>query len=103
MFCQPNIGREPYGLAPLEALGVGLPVVVTEAGATALDVAPGWGRLVPVSPEALADALSELIRDPGLRRRMGERARAYYRKQFATDAIVAEMNETLRSIAAGRG
>ena len=102
VFCQPNTGREPYGLAPVEALGVGLPMVVTEAGATALHVSHEWGRLVPVSPDALAGALSELIRDPELRGRMGERARAHYRDHFSTGRLITEMNEALRSIAAGR-
>lgn len=99
VFCQPNTGREPYGLAPVEALGAGLPIVVTEAGATALEVSPEWGRLVPISSDALARALSELIRDPVLRGRMGEQAQAHHRDRFSTERTLAEMNEALRSIA----
>jgi glycosyltransferase involved in cell wall biosynthesis len=102
VFCQPNIGREPYGLGPVEALGAGLPIVVTEPGATALQVSTDWGRLVPVSTTALAKALEELLQSPDLRARMGESARSYHRDSFSPTQLLSEMGATLQRIVNSR-
>ncbi|QOV90645.1 glycosyltransferase [Humisphaera borealis] len=62
IHCQPNMGPEPFGLAFIEALAAGLPLVTTEIGAAAEIVTPACGRLVPpADPSALARALRELV------------------------------------------
>ena len=64
--------------AALEAMAVGVPVVVTDVGGMADAVTDGVnGLLVPSrDPAALANALLELAADPERRRQMGERGRA---------------------------
>jgi glycosyltransferase involved in cell wall biosynthesis len=81
IYCQPNTGPEPFGLAFVEALGVGIPVISTAIGAAAEIIDDSCGVLVePGDIQALAGALRRLIEEPGERSRLGaagpERARA---------------------------
>lgn len=80
IHCQPNLGPEPFGIAFIEALQAGLPVVSTRIGGAAEIVTDSCGILVPPEdPVALADALGSLVDNPETRRRLGlggpERAR----------------------------
>lgn len=81
IFCQPNQGPEPFGIAFVEALWAGLPVVSTAMGGALEIVDDSCGLLVePENPEALAAALDGLIGSSDLRARLGQggpaRARA---------------------------
>jgi glycosyltransferase involved in cell wall biosynthesis len=72
VHCQPNLGPEPFGIAFIEALYAGLPVVSTRIGGAAEIVTDACGVLVPPDdPAALADALGGLVADAGLRARLG--------------------------------
>jgi glycosyltransferase involved in cell wall biosynthesis len=71
IHCQPNTGPEPFGIAFVEALYAGLPVVSTRMGGAAEIVTESCGVLVPpAAPAALADALGALIADPAARARL---------------------------------
>jgi glycosyltransferase involved in cell wall biosynthesis len=73
VHCHPNQEGEPFGLALVEALHAGLPVIATRLGGPAEIVTDSCGRLVPAAdPDALADALSTLVDDADIRRRLGE-------------------------------
>jgi glycosyltransferase involved in cell wall biosynthesis len=68
---------EGYGMALAEAIGHGLPVVSTRAGAIPETVPAEAGLLVaPDDTIALAQALRRLIGDPPERRRLATNARA---------------------------
>lgn len=72
LHCQPNSGPEPFGLAFVEALHAGLPVVTTDLGGAREIVTPCCGSLVPPGdPAALRLALRRLLRDASERRRLG--------------------------------
>ena len=72
IHCQPNSGPEPFGLAFVEALHAGLPVVTTDAGGAREIVTPACGVLVPPGDmTALRDALSSLIGSRERRARLG--------------------------------
>jgi glycosyltransferase involved in cell wall biosynthesis len=74
VYCQPNTSPEPFGLAFLEALSAGVPVVTTAAGGALEIVDEQCGILVPhASAEPVAAALQRLIDDPALRRSLGQR------------------------------
>lgn len=72
LHCQPNSDAEPFGLAFVEALYAGIPVVTTAMGGALEIVTEACGRLVPpASAEALEHALREIIVDDTARRRLG--------------------------------
>ena len=72
VYCQPNIGPEPFGLALVEALGVGIPVISTAIGAATEIIDDSCGVLVePGDIQALALTLRRLIEKPGERSRLG--------------------------------
>jgi glycosyltransferase involved in cell wall biosynthesis len=77
VFVRPSLS-EGMSLAVLEAMAAGLPVVATDVSGTRELLQNGAGGLIvpPGSPPALADALARLAADAGLRRRLGEAARA---------------------------
>jgi glycosyltransferase involved in cell wall biosynthesis len=72
IHCQPNTGPEPFGIAFVEALYAGVPVVTTALGGALEIVSDSCGVLVPPDdPGELAAALAGLIREPHRRCRLG--------------------------------
>ena len=69
--------EEPFGLVPLEAMGIGRPVVSTARGGTAEFVRDEHNALVFAvdDDEALADAILRLAEDARLRERLREGGR----------------------------
>ena len=80
----PTTYREPKGLFVLEALASGVPVVQPRHGAfPEMIEATGGGLLVePDSPEDLARGIGSLLRNPALRRELGERGREAVHTRF---------------------
>ncbi|HKK27301.1 MAG TPA: glycosyltransferase family 4 protein [Gemmatimonadota bacterium] len=80
-FALPSL-QEGFGIVFLEAMASRLPVVAARAAAVPEVVPHGEaGLLVPPGDrEALAEALVRLLRDPGLRDRMGARGREHVRR-----------------------
>ena len=73
VYCQPNREAEPFGIALVEALAAGLPVVTSRLGGACEIVDAACGVLVePSDPAGLASALRELIATPAHRARLGE-------------------------------
>jgi N-acetyl-alpha-D-glucosaminyl L-malate synthase BshA len=85
---------ESFGVAALEAMSCGVPVVAYRVGGLPELVAEGTGRLVePFDVEALADAVLEVVTDAALQERMGRAAREHallrFRKEPALDRYEA--------------
>ena len=69
--------HETFGLAAVESLACGTPVVATRAGGLMTVVQDGeTGFLVPRCPGFFAERLDVLLRDPALRTMMGAAAPA---------------------------
>jgi glycosyltransferase involved in cell wall biosynthesis len=81
---------EPFGNVIVEAWARGLPVVAAASAGPAWLVKSGEnGLLVPMeNPDALADALGEILVDAALARRMAVGGHAAYRRDFAEDIVV---------------
>jgi glycosyltransferase involved in cell wall biosynthesis len=76
IFCQPNTSPEPFGLAMVEALRAGLPVVTSGIGGACEIVDGSCGVLTPPrDAAALSAALGRLITDDHFRARLGVHAR----------------------------
>ena len=84
---------EPFGLTIAEAMSVGKPVVVAAAGG-ALELFDDAHDALGHSPgdaESLAAQLTRLIRDPGLRLRLGENARRTAVQRFRQERFAKEI------------
>jgi glycosyltransferase involved in cell wall biosynthesis len=71
IHCQPNINPEPFGIAFVEALYAGLPVVTTALGGAVEIVDESCGKLVaPDDAKALGEGLRSLITNPSERAKL---------------------------------
>lgn len=79
--------EEAIGVATMEAMGMGLPVVVTGVGGVAELVRDGVDGLLvpPQDPDALCRALVRLLRDPDLCQRMGTAGAQRVHESFGSD------------------
>ncbi|MFF9480240.1 glycosyltransferase family 4 protein [Streptomyces sp. NPDC014733] len=88
---------EGLGIVYLEASATGLPVVAGDSGGApdaVLDGETGW--VVPGgSPQATAERIVTLLQDPELRRRMGERGRAWVEEKWRWDLLAEKLKELL--------
>lgn len=112
--CAPSL-YEPFGLVALEAAAVGTPLVVGDTGGLRELVEPGVTglRVPPEDPAALAEAVSRLLTDQVLARRLARAARSRVLREHGWDAVgrrtaqvyaTAERQERLlRSTLAGTG
>lgn len=81
IHCQANLSPEPFGIAFVEALASGLPVVTTDLGGAREIVDATCGVLVkPADASALAGALRQLILDAPGRARLAAAAPARARR-----------------------
>jgi glycosyltransferase involved in cell wall biosynthesis len=82
---------EAFPVALLEALACGVPQVATDAGGTREAVAPGTGVLVPPGdPRALADAIVDVLADPGRRAAMAAASVRRHAERFGVERMVQE-------------
>jgi glycosyltransferase involved in cell wall biosynthesis len=82
---------EAFPIALLEAQACGVPQVATDVGGTREALQPETGVLIPPGdPDALADAVIGLLRDPGRRAAMAAASRALHAERFTVERMVAE-------------
>ncbi|HEX5871698.1 MAG TPA: glycosyltransferase family 4 protein [Longimicrobium sp.] len=102
VLCQPNLGPEPFGIAFVEAMHAGLPVVATAIGGAREIVDAACGILVPPKdPAALAQALRGLIADPALRARLGAAGPAQAHLLCDPHQQTARLRDVLARVAGG--
>jgi glycosyltransferase involved in cell wall biosynthesis len=88
---------EAYGLAALEAMAAGLPVVGSVRGALSEFVEDGrTGRLVEPRPAELARAMVEVATDPDRRRAMAEAGRRRAAEEFSAERMAERTAEAYR-------
>lgn len=86
------------GLKAIQYMAFGLPCVATEVGTTPMLITDRVnGRLVKTDDEWV-EALEELVRDPELRRRLGERARADAVANYSLQAIGRDYDKVLKDV-----
>jgi glycogen(starch) synthase len=96
VFVMPSLS-EPFGIAPLEALAHGIPVIVSRRSGVA-EVLPSAPRIDPRDVGALSRAILDLVRRPALRRRLvreGRREAAALRWDASARRLLAVYDEVL--------
>jgi glycosyltransferase involved in cell wall biosynthesis len=91
IFCLPTL-REPGGIAILEAMACGLPVITSNYGGPSISVTEDCGIKINLSNytayvKDLADALVLLMEKPDLRHQMGSMARIRAENEFSIEAL----------------
>lgn len=96
-FCLPSL-FEPFGQVYVEAASVGLPLVAIDMDSRREAVEDGvTGRLAAVpTPEALADALYDVLRDGARTREMGDAARDRATARFRWDLVVDRLGVVIQ-------
>ncbi|MBN1336526.1 MAG: glycosyltransferase family 4 protein [Deltaproteobacteria bacterium] len=100
-FVLPSVWAEPFGIAGLEALAAGVPVIASDVGGVSewLDPAAGW--LVPSGDAAaLAEAL-EAASDPDEAGRRGAVGAAHVAARFRAPDLMAALEAVWREAAGG--
>jgi glycosyltransferase involved in cell wall biosynthesis len=90
VFCMPSTKREGLARAIIEAMAYRVPPIVTASGGSPELVVDGISGLVvpPRDAPAIANAIEKLYRDPALRKRMGDAARARIGTDFRNEDTV---------------
>lgn len=87
VFVLPSV-REPYPMSVLEAMAVGLPVVLhADCGLAPMVDAARCGIVVDGSSDVFAAAVKSILADRGAGRAMGDRGRTAARMDFGMDSI----------------
>lgn len=100
IFAFPATWREGFGLSIVEAMACKKPVVVTNVWAlNALITDKENGLLVEAKqPEALADAITQLLRDPVLCDRVSQNARKMVEAKFSISRMAEEIAQVYRDV-----
>jgi glycosyltransferase involved in cell wall biosynthesis len=91
---------EGQGITALEAMSHGLPVVASNTGGLAESITDGvTGRLFPEgNAHVLTRTLTELLREPAERERLGKAARERVLKTYSTDASIQQIAKLYHEI-----
>ena len=81
------------GRVLLEAQAAGVPVVANRVGGVPDVVRDGGFLLEPGDREGWRETLRRLVEDPGLRRAMGEKGRAFVAERFSARAMARTIEE----------
>jgi glycosyltransferase involved in cell wall biosynthesis len=95
----PSRSPETFGLAGLEAMSHGTPVIATDVGGIREWLVPGETGLAvpPNDPRRLAAAIDQLLADPYLGDLMGRRGRTRHRATFLPEHHVDRLLELFRA------
>lgn len=86
------------GLKAIQYMAFGIPTVATEVGTTPLIITHNSNGLLVKCDSDWLDALERLVRDPQLRRRLGQAARNLAVERFSTRAIAGQYRHILESV-----
>jgi glycosyltransferase involved in cell wall biosynthesis len=93
--------NEPFGIAIIEAMAHGVPVVAVRGEGPSEIIAAGRSGILADSndPRALADAIEPLLVSGELRQHLAEGARERFRKHFTCERMARELEDRLLAVA----
>jgi len=96
LFVLPSTEREGLGIALIEAMAVGLPVIGTKLGGIPEVIEHSVNGLLvaPGNPFELAAAIEKLIADHAIREKMGPMGKKIYEEKFTT----TRMNRSIEAL-----
>jgi len=104
IFCHPNLKPDSFGLAFVEALRAGLPVIGTAIGGVPEIITADCGRLVkPDDVIALTAVLHEMLESPGLRSTLAAGGPARAAMLCDSDRRLADIADAFSSVMAPAG
>lgn len=86
------------GLALIEAMQIGQPVIGLATTELATVIRSGDNGFIDNRPAMLAEAMRALLRDPALARQWGDRGRATARERFGIQRFVADWLRVLQEV-----
>ncbi len=86
------------GLAIVEAMTIGMPIVGLATAELATVIRNSENGFVHTDVDALVDAMQALLRDPAEAKRLGEGARRTALERFHIDRFARDWDETLRHV-----
>lgn len=90
---------ENFGIASLEAMRRGVPVIATpDVGMSEIVRESGAGRVVEASPAAIGQGLEEVMANDAARRAMGEAGRAHVLAHYGWPSIADRVAGLYRSV-----
>jgi glycosyltransferase involved in cell wall biosynthesis len=102
LFTLPSYS-ENFGIAPVEAMAAGLPVVISDQVNIWRELQRGGGAtVIPCDRAALVAAMTPLLADSEAAAEMGRRARATVDQLYRWDNVGAALEEMYRDAAATR-
>ena len=98
----PSVWEEPFGIPPVEAMAMGIPVIATRSGGmTETVLHQKTGLLVGRNdPADLASAVLRLLKDPKQANEMGKAAREWTQTAFSYRVLSRQLLQLYQSICA---
>ncbi|MEW6412292.1 MAG: glycosyltransferase family 4 protein [Candidatus Zixiibacteriota bacterium] len=92
--------EEPFGIALLEGMRMGLPIIASRVGGIPEVVSDEESALLfePCSPWAIAEAASEVLADRDRMKRMGEAGRLRWREKFSYEKMIRRVSRCLTEL-----
>ncbi len=92
--------EEPFGIALLEGMRAGLPIVATRVGGIPEVLGDGdCGVLVePRNPEAIGLAVRKLLAEPDRMQKLGENGRRRWAENFKYETMISRVENTFLSL-----
>jgi hypothetical protein len=88
------------GLAVIEAMMIGMPIVGLATTEMATVIENGKSGYAGTDVDGLIDHMRELLREPALARRMGQHARAYALERFGIERFIADWKRVFAEVTA---
>ena len=99
LFVMPSL-FESFGLAAIELMSHGRPIVCTNVNGLPDTVGDGGITVDPADPKALAEAMNRLLGDEDLRKDMGRKALEHARS-YSYDRFIGKYEGILEAVAKG--